>query len=353
MLQLIIQYFYSSRLYFRKMAELCCRRKKEKAPIYQNPVQIIKPQEVKVDHEIKIEVKSKKESKKQYSKSIFIPEKVYWEKHPSMKIKGTPYTLSGFSVAARNTCFYIKELDMFLDCGVPHNLVPKYIFITHGHLDHTGQIAKSLIDTGKVKPIIVAPKPLIDMIKNQIRETFIMSKFNPNAKVAEKYDMIPAELGQDLSMNIKNMDMKIEIIKCFHGVVCDGYGFIEKRSKLKQEYRGMSQEEIANLKKEGKEITEIIEVPLFCFLGDTNYKVLEDKRLAKYPTIIIECSFLFPDEIQLAKKKNHMHWDQMKEYIKSHPNNTFVLTHFSARYTDFEINEFFEKQNVPNIEVWI
>ena len=41
---------------------------------------------------------------------------------------------------------YIPELKMMLDCGIVTTWCPDFIFITHGHMDHSGQIHKTLIE---------------------------------------------------------------------------------------------------------------------------------------------------------------------------------------------------------------
>ncbi len=279
-------------------------------------------------------------------------EKHYWEKVNVHKIKNTPYTLIGYSVCARNTGFYIPELRVALDIGVPSCHSPEYIFITHSHLDHCCCLANSIIDTGEVNPKIIVPKYSEEQIKNYIHYTFVMTKNNNNPKIHNKYTLYGLLPGDRFETKIKNKNYIIDIIKSSHTVPCLSYGFSEVRTKLKDEYKIFTQKEIEQKKIEGCEITNKVEIPQFCFIGDTNERIFENEIIKKFPTIIIECTFLYDDHIKYAKKDKHMHWLYLKDYIDKNPEITFILIHFSFRYTDDEISLFFESRKRENMIIW-
>ena len=280
-------------------------------------------------------------------------EKHFWIKTDSMKLKGTPYSLIGYSVAARNTGFYIPELRVALDCGVPSNHSPEHIFISHCHLDHCGCLTNTIIDMGDIKPQIYIPKSSESQLRNYIHYTFAMTKNTPTPKIHSKYTINPVFNEDRIMTSIKKMPYVIDIIHSFHTVPCVSYGFSEIRTKLKLEYLGLNQKEIEATKLSGITITNTVEVPQFCFVGDTDNRIFQNLILEKFPTIIIECSFLYPEHLKHAKNDKHMHFSLMQDYITSHPDIIFVLIHFSSRYTDEEINEFFKDKKLDNMVIWI
>ena len=279
-------------------------------------------------------------------------ENIYWTKVNTRKLKNTPYTIIGYSQAARHTGFYIPELRIALDIGVPSNHSPEYIFITHGHLDHCCCLPNSIIDTGTIQPQIFVPKSCEEQVRNYIHHTFVLTKNTPNPKIHNKYTMYGVIPEDRIGIQIKKMPYIIDIIKSNHTVPCLSYGFNEIRTKLKEEYKDCTQEELERKKHENYEITYMIEVPQFCFVGDTDEKILTNTILKKFPTIIIECTFLYDEHIKIAKKDKHMHWNNLEKYINDNPEITFILIHFSARYTKDEITAFFDNKKKDNIVIW-
>ena len=279
-------------------------------------------------------------------------ENIYWLKVSTHKLKNTPYTLIGYSQAARNTGFYIPELRVALDIGVPSSHSPEYIFITHGHLDHCGCLPNSIIDTGTIQPQIFVPKSCEEQVRNYIHHTFALTKNTPNPKIHNKYTLFGVIPELRFEIKIKKMPYIIDVIRSNHTVPCMSYGFSEIRTKLKDEYKAYTQEEIEKKKLDGYEITHKIEVPQFCFVGDTDEKILTNTILQKFPTIIIECTFLYDDHIKLAKKDKHMHWTNLEKYISDNPEITFILIHFSARYSDDDITTFFSNKKKENMIIW-
>jgi len=279
-------------------------------------------------------------------------EKSYWKKVSSVKLKGTPYSIIGYSVAARNTGFYIPELRVALDCGVPANHSPEHIFITHCHLDHCGCVPNIIIDMGTIEPEIITPKAAEDQFRNYIHHTFVMTKNNINPNIHNKYKLIGVNSGERFFTYIKKMPYVIDIFKSFHTVPCMSYGFNEIRTKLKPELKELPQYELEKLKLSGVEITNTVEVPQFCFLGDTDERIFSNPIIQKFPTVIVECTFLYDEHVKNAKKDKHMHWIKLKPFIESNPHITYILIHFSSRYSDEDINEFFKDKKLDNMIVW-
>jgi len=164
------------------------------------------------------------------------------------------------------------------------------------------------------------------------------------------YDIFSCLPSESYKVDNKYM---VDIIKCDHTVPCVGYCFYESRNRLKSEYKGLSKEEMVQLRKKNVEVSEQFKVPVFAFMGDTTHEVfVQNTHLFEYPVIIVECTFIYDDHVQEAEKSKHMHWNNLHPFILANPRCTFVLIHFSLRYTDKEVTKFFEQMG-ENIVLWV
>jgi len=286
-----------------------------------------------------------------------------WNLKSPVNIPGTQWTIKGYSIAALRTNFYIKELEIMLDGGLSSPYCMSHIFITHGHSDHTANLPFHIYnkkENTKIK--VFAPKEIALNVRNFIETTYILSSDvdfaglnikNEDLYLYKYYDLIPVSPGDYLEMTLKNKNYTIEIIKCHHSVPCVGYGIIEKRQKLKDEYKTLTGKEIGELRKKGKNLYNQVEYPYLCYLGDTSKEIFKESSIKKYQTIMIECTFIYDDDLGQADKTFHLHWKYLEEYIRDNPDKTFILYHFSQRYSTKELNEFFEKLQFRNVIPWI
>ena len=283
------------------------------------------------------------------------PHSSYW-KH-ELKLPKTGFRLKGHSRSTEMTCFYIPELCFYCDAGVHSYFSGDHIFVTHGHGDHiqsiNGILKSQNIERSKQPIPIYCPQEISKMLTKYIESFFQVNANNPYLKCHKIVNIIGLSPSERLPLKIKNRNYLMETFKCIHSVPTLGFGLIEVREKLKEELIGKSQTEIISLKKEGIPITNSVEVPLFCYLGDTTHAVFEETKIFDYPTIIVECSFLYDDDLQEASKRKHMHWLNLKSIIGDHPNCLFVLIHFSLRYSDHDIEKFFSDKLMKNMVIWI
>ena len=195
-----------------------------------------------------------------------------WSSRNPVKIAGSGYTLKGWSIAALRTNFFIPELNLMFDAGLSGGMSADTIFITHQHCDHCCNIPYHLMTQKDAKIKVYAPAEAVDKINTYIESAYIMTlnlQDPAELKLQEElYDMIPVISGTKIPLVIKKKQFDIEIIQCHHSVPCVGYGLIEKRMKLKEEYMGLSGRELGELKKNKVEINFEQEVALFCYLGE-------------------------------------------------------------------------------------
>lgn len=262
-----------------------------------------------------------------------------------------------YSWAARNTFLYIPELKIAFDAGLSTEYNPSTFFISHAHYDHVRDLPSYFMDNKS--PTIIVPVSSADNVKTYVMSALAMSKHNVKQNTNMNIITTSPRDNQFMPniMTFNNVNFKIELFECTHSVQTTGYGFIKLQPKLKNEFIGKDQKEIDNAKKNGIEICAINEFYEFVVLGDTNHKIFyEDsqctkfnKNLEKYSVIIVECTFLLDDKQKDAKNKKHMLWSNLYKYIEKHPNQKFMLYHFSMCYTSEFIVQFFEELNLPNV----
>ncbi|XWV25848.1 beta-lactamase superfamily domain [Tupanvirus soda lake] len=291
---------------------------------------------------------------------------IYWKN----SIKITPvYSLSGYSRAAENTGFYCKELEMAFDAGIQTNEVPAFICLTHLHNDHMCALNKMLIDNPK-NPIIFIPNnnKFEELLTTTLKYIYISSKFihpesvkGKDPKTRYPYKIVKLDVGQSYKFkDTKSGSFYIQGLPSDHGVASISFGIYEMRRRCKPEYQSLEKSEYAKLKANGVEFTEMYKFPIICYMSDTNHLPLngpKSEMIFQYPTIVIECSFLEKEDLHHAKKKNHIHWDNLYPIISLYPETKFVLTHFSKKYTWPEIKSFFDKinrnNNINNVILWL
>jgi ribonuclease Z len=262
------------------------------------------------------------------------------------------YSLSGRSIGARCSGFKIPELQLYFDAGVSDECDPKFIFITHAHLDHFKALSTILMGK-KTQAKIFVSKEQVDLIKDYCMATLRATKNSPKrTKInALFYGVSP---GETKLLKINKREYIMKFFKCYHTAPTVGYGLTEIKNKLKQEYVGMEGKEIGLLKKQGIEITKKVEDHVITYLCDTTHNVFNDTEVFKYKHIVIECNFLYEEHKQDARDKAHMHWSNLYPVVKAHPKNTFILVHFSFRYTNDQIQKFFsKKKDLDNVVIWL
>ena len=112
-----------------------------------------------------------------------------------------------------------------------------------------------------------------------------------------------------------------------HRVPCVGYSIFRIQEKLKEEYRSLPGMEIGKLKKQGVAITDRVEAPVLCFMGDTTVQAFHDhpEILEQHSVIVVECSFLLDDDVQRAKTTTHMHWNDLRPIVEANPETLLLL----------------------------
>ena len=248
--------------------------------------------------------------------------------HNLAYVKMDGLEIIGYSIAGEETVVAIPQLDVCFDIGkAPDQIISiNHCLLTHGHMDHAAGIAYYLSHrnfNGQSPGNVLAPKSLIPSIQ-RILDAWGQLDGNP----------IPANLigvGPGDEFQIKpNLFTRVFPTKHSKGSV--GFTVIEKRKRLKPEFGGLTGPQIVQLKKQGIEIDNQLELPIVTYLGDTQYVDFSQLEYVKKSKILIaECTFYETDHTGRAEAGKHMHITEFAKLLESMDNKYIIVTHTTHR----------------------
>lgn len=239
-----------------------------------------------------------------------------------------PFRVQGISIAGEATSIHVPELDLCFDLGAPLRfaITADVIALTHGHMDHVAALAYYFsqrhflgCSTGTVICHPNLERPIKEVMAAWVgierqRTPFIIKTLAPEEEVPLKGNVV------------------LRAFATKHTPHSLGFVAVEKRQKLRPELVGKTQDEIIALKKEGVAITDIHEIPLVGFTGDTAWgDHLKRPDLLKAQVLIAECTFVGDDDDGKADIGKHMHLCDVLELVELSTSENIVLTHLSRR----------------------
>jgi len=239
-----------------------------------------------------------------------------------------PFRVQGLSVAGEESCVHLPEFDVAFDIGLCPRaaLSAKFVALTHGHMDHAAALSYYFSQRhfqGMGEGTVLCPKPLAMPIHK------LMEAWVDIENQRTPYHVVAMEHEQE--HEVKNNHV-LRAFDTVHTVPSQGFVLIEKRSKLKEEYAGLPQEKLKELRQNGTEITRVLDVPLVCYTGDTAWgKHFDRDDVLNARVLITECTFMENGHRKRAGIGRHLHLDHVIDLIERSNAETVILTHLSRR----------------------
>lgn len=260
----------------------------------------------------------------------------YPEGRGRVHVDAAGLAIEGVSIAGHESFYKIPSLRALLEFGRAPDDVVGYATacLTHGHLDHAAGLthhASRRRLQGLPPARVFVPAPAVADLEA------LVAACERLEDVEYGVDLVPSRPGDRVTLR---RDLELAILPGRHRVASVGYLFSEVRQKLKDDLVGKSGAEIADLRARGIDVTRREDVPLLAYPGDCGPEIFEAApELFKARVLLIECSFLRPDDVDRARVYAHLHVRDFLERIDSFENEAIVLTHFSQRYRAEEIRE--------------
>ena len=261
-------------------------------------------------------------------------------------VYSAPYRIQGISVAGEQAVVHVPELDVVFDIGLcPRpTLASPTVALSHAHMDHLGGLPywfsqrhfqkiggeTHMPEKSDGRPRVPVGRCVCHPeLEPHLRA--MLRAWEPLERQRTPFEIVP--LAPDEDLEIKN-NIRLRAIATRHTVTSLGFSVLERRSKLKEEFRDLPQEKLRELRSRGIEITRQLDIPVVAYTGDTAPgEFLVRDEFAEAKVVISECTFFEPDHSDRAKTGMHMHIDDILRLLPVWKAEAIVLVHASRRTT--------------------
>ena len=290
--------------------------------------------------------------------------------HTLRTVQCDGFSIVGIGRSADASAYFVPELGVCFDAGLSvASLAPRSVFLTHGHRDHTAALPVLAAQKARV----YVPRAIDPLVRRfliaEAQLNYGQAQADADTEAFLGLDLRPVDDGEAFLLEPDRYQgsptpLGLQVFTAPHkkGVPAASYGLFRRKSRLKAEYQGLDKRKLGALVREDISITEPYDQGVLFFSGDTTIDLLRERHqeiLPKYETVIHEVTFLGEPSEDLdaaTRAKGHTHYAQLHPWIAAFPRTTFVLVHWSLRYSKEEVLAFFDKSygGVPkNVVLWI
>ncbi len=260
---------------------------------------------------------------------------------PYKSLSHNGLTIEGYSRAAVQTYWRIPEMKLGFDLGgQPWDFMGTSTwFVSHTHLDHVAALPVYIARRRMMKmdpPTIYVPAHAVEPIQHMLRA------FSRMDRGRLPCNLVGTEPGQEVKLSR-------ELVVTMHGTchTVPSLGFIvwERRRKLKQEYHGLSGNQIRDIRLSGVEVSEEQRFAKVAYLGDSAPDGLDScPQMYQAEILIMEMTFVAPHHRkEKIHKMGHIHLDDVIARQGRFENQLIIASHFSTRYHKRQIAAFVEE----------
>lgn len=262
--------------------------------------------------------------------------------HP-VKLTVGGLTLEGFSISGIATWLHVAELDVLFDVGeCPLSAVPvEHVFLTHAHGDHSRcllrhwQLRRMFRQT---EASYYIPMSAVDGYMKIVRAEAEMEGQPSDATV--EYPTFKVLSDERVPFK-KGLWVRAFPVK--HRAPSQGFTIGRTVQKLKPEYASLTGPEIGQLRKAGTVVSDSLHTPIITFIGDCEgVSLTEQSHIWDSKVVVIECTYVEPEDAQLAAHHGHTHLDEIVEVLSRTPAPAcegLVLKHFSLKHDPKRVRE--------------
>ncbi len=250
-------------------------------------------------------------------------------------------TLTGISISGLATHMRVPELDIAVDMGeCPIGSLPiNHVLLTHAHGDHTRCLMRhdnlrKMTGMGKDATYYM-PEDIVGNALAMAKAEAMFEGVSPSKYVPPVF--VPVKSGEPFRLPHRH-DIVVEAFPVKHYVPAFGYTVSLEKKKLKDEFVGMSTQEIVKLKRQNVDITNTVRSPLITFMGDCiGSTLLMRPEAFKSRVLVTECTFVDWEDRDMALKKGHTHLSDIEYALTQLGDDVkcecIVLNHFSMKYS--------------------